>query len=156
MRKTKLTKPPKLNVIPVLDAVFIFVFFLLMSAQFVDLFELHVKKPLVEETSSAEAADGKSKSYKIRVFDNQIVLTEGMNERIIGTYDYSEGSLKKLGERLLALKVQNPKENSIVIRPKSEVKYKKIVQVIDLAQKHYKNKPINGKLFTAIAFEPMD
>ncbi len=156
MRKTKLNKPPKLNVIPVLDAVFIFVFFLLMSAQFVDLFELHVKKPLIEETSSAEAADGKSKSFKVQVTDDKIVLTEGMNERTIATYDWSDGALKKLGERLLALKIQNPKENSIVIRPKSDVKYKKIVQVIDIAQKHYKAKPINGKLFTAVAFEPMD
>lgn len=153
MRKSKLGKLPKINVIPVLDAVFIFVFFLLMSAQFVDLYELHVKKPLIEEVTSSEA---KSKSFKVRVFQSKIVITQGMNERVVGTFNWSEGSMKKLGERLLALKVQNPKENSIVIRPKSNVKYKKIVQVIDLAQKHYATQNINGKLFSSIAFEPMD
>lgn len=156
MRKSKLSKPPKLNVIPVLDAVFIFVFFLLMSAQFVDLYELHVKKPLLEEVTSSEASDGKSKSFKVKVYDSKIVITQGMDENVVDTYDWSESSMKQLGERLLALKVQNPKENSIVIRPKSDVKYKKIVQVIDLAQKHYTTQRVNGKLFPSVAFEPMD
>jgi hypothetical protein len=36
----KIKKPEKLNLVPILDSVFIFIFFLLMSAQFVDVYEI--------------------------------------------------------------------------------------------------------------------
>ena len=40
-------KPEKPNLIPIMDAVFIFIFFLLMSAQFIDLFEIGSSVPMV-------------------------------------------------------------------------------------------------------------
>ena len=45
----KLKKPEKLNLVPILDSVFIFIFFLLMSAQFVDVFEIGSSLPMTKE-----------------------------------------------------------------------------------------------------------
>ncbi|MCB9092132.1 MAG: biopolymer transporter ExbD [Halobacteriovoraceae bacterium] len=156
MRNNKLNKPPKINVIPILDAVFIFVFFLLMSAQFVDLYELHTAKPKIEEVSSENSEEMKSQNLKLKLYNDKIVLTKGLGESSVGTYGWDDDSLEKLGNKLLSLKLQYPKESSIIIKPHSTVKYKKIVQAADVSQKYYKSKDMTGKLFKTIAFEPMD
>ena len=51
--RRRMKKPPKLNLIPILDAIFIFIFFLLMSAQFIDIYEIGSDAPITS-TSSPE------------------------------------------------------------------------------------------------------
>ena len=45
--KKKKDKKVKPNLIPILDAVFIFIFFLLISAQFIDVYEINSDAPAV-------------------------------------------------------------------------------------------------------------
>ena len=44
---SKLNRKTKPNLIPIMDAVFIFIFFLLMSAQFIDIYEINSDAPAV-------------------------------------------------------------------------------------------------------------
>ena len=46
--------PCRPNIIPILDAVFIFIFFLLMSAQFIKYFTIHSDTPSVKMINSSE------------------------------------------------------------------------------------------------------
>lgn len=158
MKKNNLNKPTKINVIPILDAVFIFIFFLLLSAQFLDLFELNVSKPIFKDApeTTDNSDGGEVKNFKLILNNSQIKLTSGVSENVIFKTGWSDSSLEKLSERIYKLKLQNLKVNSMVIKPSPSLKYKKVVKVIDLAQKKYNTEKINGKLFRTIAFESME
>ncbi len=158
LRKRKLDHIKKVNVIPILDAVFIFIFFLLMSAQFIELYEIHTKKPLIEEVSdSSPGASAKSKNFRLKIYEDKIHITEGMSEKLLSSFDWSEESFEKFKEYLLGLKQTHREENSIIVKPNPQVDFKKIIQVIDVAQQYV---DLNGskkeKLFRNIAFESME
>ena len=157
-------KPPKLNLIPILDAIFIFIFFLLMSAQFIDIYEIGSDAPIT--STSTQEMKKPPLNLTLKLNNNKIVVTTGLDENIYKEYTMSE--LAKLNEGLMELKKQNPKENSAIFKPASNFKYEKIVKVIDVTReinkknvfitavdKNNKKYPTK-KLFDQIIFETMD
>ena len=94
---------------------------------------------------------------------NKIILKTGLDENIYKTYQFSE--LAKLNDDLIKLKKQNPKEDSVILKPASNFKYDKIVKVIDHSREivkpnvyitavNDKNRKVpSKKLFERIIFE---
>ena len=80
MRVRTKKKVPKLNLIPILDAVFIFIFFLLMSAQFVEIYEIGSDAPTVKNVTKNNKEDPlnltvdvfKNKNKKIKMFSEVV------------------------------------------------------------------------------------
>ena len=127
MRAKKKKKTQKLNLIPILDAIFIFIFFLLMSAQFIDIYEIGSDAPIT--STSSEKMDKKPLNLTLVLKDDQVIVKTGLNEDTYKTHKFSE--LNALNETLMELKKKHPEETSAIIKPSKNFKYKKIVKIID-------------------------
>ena len=162
--RRKMKKPPKLNLIPILDAIFIFIFFLLMSAQFIDIYEIGSDAPI----TSTATNEMKKEPLNLTLVLNgdRITVKTGLDEKVYKTYNYSE--LTKLNEGLIELKKQHPKENSAILKPNPLFKYEKIVKIIDVTREinkpnvyitavdHNNKKVPSKKLFDKIIFETVE
>ena len=123
----KLKKPQKLNLIPILDAIFIFIFFLLMSAQFIDIYEIGSDAPITSTTNMK--MDKPPLNLTIVLSGNKVVVKTGLDENVYKSFSVSD--LGKLNDTLIELKKQNPTETSAILKPAHNFKYDKIVKVID-------------------------
>lgn len=162
--KKKKKKAPKLNLIPILDSVFIFIFFLLMSAQFLEIYEIGSDAPSVKTTESLK--DEKPPlNLTLEVHSHKITIKTGLKENTYKTIENVAGEhdLRKLNDVLSKLKKENIDETSIIFRPQENIAYKKLVKIMDSARTIKGNKAIevtkNGKriktttLFDQVIFE---
>ncbi len=162
--RRKVKKAPKLNLIPILDAIFIFIFFLLMSAQFIDIYQIGSDAPIVSTTDSK--MDKPPLNLILALKGNKITLKTGMDEIVYKTYSLQE--LNKLNNDLIELKKKHPKEDSAILKPAHNFKYEKIIDVIDHTREIVKpdlyitavdeknRKYPSKKLFEKIIFETQD
>lgn len=127
MRSRKKKKTQKLNLIPILDAIFIFIFFLLMSAQFIDIYEIGSDAPIT--STSSEKMDKKPLNLTLVLKDDEVIVKTGLDENIYKTHKFSD--LDALNATLTELKKQHPEESSAIIKPSKDFQYKRIVKVID-------------------------
>lgn len=125
--RRKLKKAPKLNLIPILDAIFIFIFFLLMSAQFIDIYEIGSDAPIT--TSSENHPEKNPLNLTVVLSKNNIVIKTGIDGIILKTVKLK--NLKEYNKTLQELKKQYPNENSAILKPARNFKYENIVKVID-------------------------
>ena len=128
MRSRKKKQEQKLNLIPILDAIFIFIFFLLMSAQFIDIYEIGSDAPITS-TSTEKKDKKKPLNLTLVLKDDKVIVKTGLEETVYKTHKMDE--LDKLNESLIELKKKYPTESSAIIKPDQKFKYKKIVKVID-------------------------
>jgi biopolymer transport protein ExbD len=125
--RKKLNKAPKLNLIPILDAIFIFIFFLLMSAQFIDIYEIGSDAPIT--TSSENHPEKNPLNLTVELSKNKVVIKTGIDGTIHKSFNLK--NLKDYNKALQELKKQYPKENSAILKPARNFKYESIVKVID-------------------------
>lgn len=163
-KKNKLVKP---NVIPILDAVFIFIFFLLMSAQFLEIYEIGSDAPAVKTVDTQEKNKKLPLNLVLVIEKNKIFVKTGLDENTVATVGEkdSEYDYNKLKEELVKIKKNYMEETSVVLRPSKKVPYKRIVYIMDtvraldvkepdLVGKNDKGKTIKTKtLFDQIIFE---
>lgn len=123
----------KLNLVPIMDAVFIFIFFLLMSASFLKIYEIGSDVPIVSDAEPPK--DKKDPLALTLVVDtNTITLSRGIPSRVIkkfqrmadGEYNYEE-----LHAHLIEIKKQHVDEESIIFEPVGDLTYEEIVKVMD-------------------------
>ncbi len=143
----KIKKPEKLNLVPILDSVFIFIFFLLMSAQFVDVYEIGSSLPMTQEAT--EKKDDKDPlNLTLVISKEQIEVKHGLRKPISRTFASAQDAEMKT--YLTDLKQQHPKENTIILKADPKVPFQKLVKVIDLTQL---TKDSKEKLFEQIVFD---
>lgn len=134
-RKNK-TRPAftKPNLIPILDAVFIFIFFLLMSASFIKIYEIPSDVPIV---SSSPPKKKKQLALTLVINNSGVGVYTGVPSRRRnfikkapdGTYDN-----ETLHRYLIQLKKQNKSERGIIIEPQIDLVYEKLVKIMDAAR----------------------
>lgn len=143
----KLKKLEKLNLVPILDSVFIFIFFLLMSAQFVDVYEIGSSVPM-----SQEAPENKDKkdplNLTLLVSKEKVVVQTGL--RSIASKTFTVEEKKELKTYLYELKKKNPTENTMILKTDPKVSFQNLVAVIDSTQAPNESKE---KLFEQIVFD---
>ncbi len=133
MRKAREKKEiPKLNLIPILDAVFIFIFFLLMSAQFVEIYEIGSDAPAIA-TIDTEKSDEKPLNLTLKISSSSIEVKTGVEGAVKTTITKLGKSfdLPKLKKVLIDIKLANIDERSIILSPSKNVNYKEIVKIMD-------------------------
>jgi biopolymer transport protein ExbD len=143
-RIKKKAAPCKPNVIPILDAVFIFIFFLLMSAQFLEIYEIGSDAPAVKTVSEDQPKDKKPPlNLTLEVKKQQIIVKTGLDGNIHKTVGIKDGNydLEQLAQVLVTLKKGHVSETSVIIRPDSAVEYKKIVYIMDTCRELPKQTP---------------
>lgn len=144
MRTThKMKKPEKINLVPILDAVFIFIFFLLMSAQFVDVYEIGSKLPMTKEADQDVKKDPLNLTVEVK--KDQIVIKTGL--RTITSKKFSWEDEAQITAYLQDLKIKNKDENTIIVRADKKLSFQDLVKAIDLTQSE------NEKLFEQIVFD---
>ena len=116
---------PKLNLIPILDAVFIFIFFLLMSAQFLDIFELETKAPAVKTFDEELKKDEKPPlNLTLEIKSNRIYVKTGLEGALVGSIDKQEDyDYIGLHQILKRIKKEHIDELSVIFKPSSRVKF---------------------------------
>jgi len=128
-RKNKVEKP---NMIPILDATFIIIFFLLMSVNFLKIFEIQSDVPLV--SNREPPPDKKQLALTLKIAADSINIYTGIPSslfRRITNITTGEYDLEKLHTTLVDLKSGNQKEKTVILDPEVDLEYEKIVQIMD-------------------------
>ncbi len=123
----------KLNLVPIMDSIFIFIFFLLMSASFLKIYEIGSPIPIV---SDQEPPKNQKEPLALTMVlsDNEITLSSGVPSKVIqkfirqpsGEFNYDE-----IHSVLIGIKKQNLDEDSIIFEPVGDLTYEEIVKVMD-------------------------
>ncbi|MBY0518785.1 MAG: biopolymer transporter ExbD [Bacteriovoracaceae bacterium] len=140
-------KPEKINLVPIMDAVFIFIFFLLMSAQFVNVYEIGSSVPMVREVREDKVKKDPL-NLVIEVFPNEVIVKKGKDGVKVGSY--SDTEWPKLRSVLADLKSKHPDERVAMLRPQGKVAFHRLVKVIDHAKE---NPGTKSKMFEEIVFD---
>ncbi len=125
--KYKFQRP---NLIPILDAVFIFIFFLLFSANFVNLFEINSNVPIV---STAPPSKKIPLNLTLRITPSTLTLKTGLSGRVVKRIrkDNNGYNLNELHQSLIRIKKRNINERTIIFEPTNSVDYETIVKIMD-------------------------
>jgi biopolymer transport protein ExbD len=164
-------KQERLNLVPVMDAVFIFIFFLLFSAKFIKIFEIETQSPVTREISSEKQNGLDPLNLKVWIDNKSIVITKGINDIKIYSQDISidlgiENESKiHIKNILLNLRKEYPKDDYAIVIPKGDVSYETIIQIIEIIQElpHDHNGRIElnegfvklNKIFSQVVLEPL-
>ncbi len=132
-QKKKKAAACKPNVIPILDAVFIFIFFLLMSAQFLEIYEIGSDAPAVKTVGQDNKDKKPPLNLTLEVAPSRIVVKTGLDGNVVKTVGLKDGNydFNDLASALVGLKKKHVGETSVVIKPDSKVEYKKLVFIMD-------------------------
>lgn len=123
----------KLNLVPIMDSVFIFIFFLLMSASFLKIYEIGSPIPIVSDSQPPE--DKKDPlALTLTIEDNQIILGRGVPSKEVkkfprmadGQFDYQD-----LHATMIDFKKKYVDEDSIIFEPVGDLTYEEIVKIMD-------------------------
>lgn len=120
---------PKLNLVPIMDAVFIFIFFLLLSAQFLDIHEILGEAPVVA-TFNEEKNKKEPLNLVLEISKNDIEIKTGLDGKVFKKVSF-DADLADLHKILAELKASNIDEDSIILRPTKDLPYSKLVSLMD-------------------------
>ncbi len=123
----------KLNLTPIMDAVFIIIFFLLSSVNFVKIMEIGSDVPIISDTEKLPE-DKNPLALQVIVKENEIELLRGINPQLVGKFQRTgEGQydLASLHEKLVQLKREKSQEESIIITPDWDIAYEELVKIMD-------------------------
>tara|TARA_R110000868_G_scaffold340216_1_gene600897 strand:+ start:12315 stop:12845 length:531 start_codon:yes stop_codon:yes gene_type:complete len=127
--KKEFVKP---NLIPILDAVFIFIFFLLMSANFVKIYEIPSDVPIISDAEPPP--NQKPLALTLKISASYIEIQTGVPARTytrIGKAADGFYDLEKLHSTLIDLKNRNLKEETAIFEPIVDLTYEEIVKIMD-------------------------
>ncbi len=121
----------KLNLTPILDAIFILIFFLVMSANFLKVFEIQSEVPLVSDATPPK--NEKPLALTVRIYESGIKVYTGIPSQIIKDIPLKNKihDLESLHTFLVSLKKKHPKENDAILEPKYDITYEEIVNIMD-------------------------
>ena len=166
-KKREIPQQERLNLVPIMDAVFIFIFFLLFSAQFIKIFEIETEAPVVSEVPQEQKMDKEPLNLIVKVYDRKVEFLTGVDQVIFDTFYKKDENYKVLmKDQLIKLRMKHPEDDYIIISPAADILYDEIIQLIDVVQrlpddKTYKlmvkgKEKILKKIFTQLVLEPMD
>ena len=141
-RRKKKGPPGRVNLIPILDSIFIFIFFLLMSSSFINIFEIQSPLPLASPDDPPPSKK-KPLALTLKITSNSLKLYSGVPSRLMKTFSGNPGNypLEELHSYLIGIKGRHLKEKNIVFEPIIDVKYKDIVQIMDAVRVMKKTDP---------------
>ncbi len=150
MRRAKKERDTNPNLIPVMDVTFLFIFFLLMSAQFIEVSQIVSDAPTIKTSNSQN--DDKPLNLTLVIEKEAIMLQKGLDgilvKRLGRTKDFNE--LPELHAVLMDIKKGVPDERTIIVRPSAEIPYDDVIHILDSVREVT---PQGAKLFDLVVFE---
>lgn len=125
-------KQEKINLVPIMDATFIFIFFLLMSVNFSTINEVGSDLPII--SNNEPPPDKKPLALTLNIDESGINILTGvpgtLKARIEKNAD-GEYDLEKLHAFLVSVKKEHTNERSIVLNPMVNIDFEEIVKIMD-------------------------
>lgn len=123
----------KINLIPILDAVFIFIFFLLMTTQFIKVYEIGSEVPIISNSPPPKVKK-KPLNLTVTIKKSGFVVSHALPARTAykikksasGKYD-----LPTLHDYLLKLKKKYVHEELVILEPLVDITYEEIINIMD-------------------------
>ncbi len=153
LRKFKKSKKmPKAELVPVLDAVFIMIFFILATAEFLKISEIGSDLPVMK-LSMDENPEKKKLLLKMQLSLNQITLLNEVDrtELFIGPIE-DMNVFKLLNDKIKSIKADYPQEERITVTSAPTIKYDIVIKALDAVRQSSDSAGIKTKLFTQIMF----
>lgn len=149
-RRKKKANP--LNLVSVLDMVFILNFFLLSSAQFIKIYEIGSDLPIYK--LSPDEKNEKQLDLRVSVSDDKMItLSNDAKKETFSTFSMEDmDSIKQMQELLISLKDKFPDESRVVISSAAKVSYQELVSVLDIIRESREAGEV-VKLFNEIVFD---
>lgn len=135
-RKRKKKDEP-LNLVPIMDAIFIFIFFLLSSATFLKIYEVGSDVPIISESEPPKTAK-KPLALALEITDKEIIASTGVPARVTRRFKRMEDGafdLVGLHDYLIDVKKANLEENTVILEPTGDLTYEEIVKIMDAVRK---------------------
>ena len=166
-KRKKKVIPGKPNLTPLLDAIFIFIFFLLFSSDLKQIFEIPIDVPIISESDNKESED-EPLGLTLQLKKSSLTLLSGSPLKKIKDIKNKEGNeydLEELHKTLISIKKENKKEKTIIIDPLFNLEYENLIKILDniryfrnTDESIYINDKENGEikikeLFNKIIFE---
>lgn len=155
--KRRRKKEPDLDLVPILDSVFILIFFLLMSAQFIKIYEIGSDLPILTDAPPPkEDIVEKPLNLTLKIDEQRVQVFTGESAELqqVSTFNEDDANfgLQDLHDFLVDLKIKHPKENVVAFVPTEGVSYDVLVRVMDKVRWH-KDEHSDGPLFNQIVFD---
>lgn len=128
-----------------------------MSAQFIDIYEIGTDAPVSVTSNEKPKKDPLNLTLVLK--NDRITIKTGANLKTYKTF--STKDLIGFNKAITELKQKHPKEDTAILKPRSNFKYEKIIQVIDhtreqVAKIDQVKNDKKEKLFDKIIFDTMD
>lgn len=123
----------KLNLVPIMDSIFIFIFFLLMSASFLKIYEIGSPIPIVSDKEPPKE-EKDPLALTITIETNEIKVSRGVPSRLIRTFERQPDGFfnyEDLHTFLIDIKKQHVEEDSVIFEPVGDLTYEEIVKIMD-------------------------
>lgn len=134
-RNRELPKHERLNLIPIMDAIFIFIFFLLFSAQFIKIFEIESDAPMVSEVPDKEKKKKDPLNLTVKVMSDTVELYTGVDQNLYARFNKGTSTFaSRMKDTVIKLRKKHPDDNYAIIAPLPTIKYEEIIEVIDIVQ----------------------
>ena len=117
-------------------------FFLLMSAQFLEIYEIDSDAPAIKMVDK-DNKDKNPLNLTLEITKNQIKVLTGIKAILVSSIGKKDKKydLEKLKKTLIDLKVKNSSESSVVLRPNKNIPYEEIIKIIDTTRKLKDSEP---------------
>jgi biopolymer transport protein ExbD len=123
----------KLNLVPIMDSIFIFIFFLLMSASFLKIYEIGSPIPIVSDQEPPKN-EKDPLALTMVIETNEITVSTGVPSRVIQKFQREAGgefSYDAIHAFLIEIKKKHVEEDSIIFEPNGDLTYEEIVKIMD-------------------------
>lgn len=123
----------KLNLVPIMDSVFIFIFFLLMSASFLKIYEIGSPIPIISDQEQPKQ-EKEPLALTMVIDTNEITLSSGVPSRVLRKFsrpDSGEFNYDEIHTALIDLKKQHAEEDTVIFEPVGDLTYDEIVKIMD-------------------------
>ncbi|GEM_PF-2023012 len=131
-RKKKDMLIKKLNLVPILDSVFIFLFFLLTSASFIKVYEINSDVPIISDQEPPKNNE-KPLALTIKIVQDAITVATGVPSVV--RYRFARTNtgyeLDKFHDTLIKIKQEHEKENTAILEPEVNLDYEELIKIMD-------------------------
>ena len=132
-------KIPPLNLVPILDCVFILNFFLIFSADFMRLREIGTDLPILASTPLPDKEEKKQQITVKTNLDSLQIYSNWKNDNadseLVESFPLNVSDekieLSAFHQKLLEIQKENPKIDRIILKPMEKVPYRILVMIMD-------------------------
>lgn len=131
--KSKKKTEGKLNLVPILDGIFIIVFFILISSNFTKINEINSNVPMVSSKPPEKKEKKDPLALTLEIEKDKLTLRSGVPGKVLTTFTKINGEFPyaSLHSYLIDIKKKNMDEKTIIFEPSEDIEYETIVKIMD-------------------------